>query len=299
MAERPFVSVAIPTWNRAEHLRICVESLMKQDYPRDHYEIIVVDDGSSDGTAGVVDSLRARSGGPAVRYSYQAKTGVNAARNAALLRATGDPICFVDDDEEVPPSWLAALVESCLRHPDAGCVGGPMRLRCEGRPPRTCGREPLGESELDYGTESCDVEYVWGGNMALRKAAVEEVGGFRQDLVLLGGTETEWQDRLHAAGGRVVYEPTAWLWHRRTQDQLRLRWLLIRHFRRGRGQAINGALAGQPFDSRRIRGAMRRALTHATRERCAVGLIDAARHAGRLTGMAQISVGRMDCRRSS
>lgn len=287
-----FVTVAVPTHRRPESLRVCVESLVAQDYPPDRYEIVVADDGSGDETGDVVREVAARYPRPEIRYLSQAHGGVNCARNLAIGAASGDPICFVDDDQEMPPSWLPAIVAGCTEFPEAACVGGPMRLRFEGRPPRMCGREPLGESELDFGPLAHEVEVVWGGNMAIRRAAIEQVGPFREDLRMLGGTETEWQDRVRAAGGHVVYVPDAWLWHRRTQDELRLRWLLRRHFVRGRGQAINGSLAGKPYDARRIRRALRESLVHAAGNRCSVGLIDAARHSGRLVGMAEVRLRR-------
>lgn len=286
----PFVSVAVPTYDRARHLARCLESLVRQDYPADRYEIVAADDGSSADTARVVETIRRRVAAPAVTYLRQAHRGLNPARNLALRHASGDPICFVDDDQDVPPGWLAAMVDGCLRHPDVGCIGGPMRLRCEGTLPRTCGREPLGESELDLGDRILEVEYVWGGNMAVRRAALDAIGPFREDLVLLGGTETEWQDRLRAHGGRVMYFPDAWVWHVRTQAELRIPYLLRRHFQRGRGQAINGARSGRPLDPPAAKLALRAGLSHALRARCTVGLIDAARNAGRLVGMAETAV---------
>ena len=286
----PFVSVAIPTYGRARHLERCLGSLVRQDYPADRYEIVVADDGSTDRTARVVETIRRRAPLPAVRYARQDHRGLNAARNLALRHSSGDPVCFIDDDEDVPPAWLGAMVEGVLRHPAAGCVGGPMRLRFEGKPPRTCGREPFGESELDLGDDAVEVEHVWGGNMAVRRAAIAAVGPFREDLALLGGTETEWQDRLRAAGGRVMYVPEAWVAHVRTQAELRLPYLVWRHFQRGRGQAINGSRAGQPCSRTTTMQGLRIALRHALVDRCTVGVIDAARQVGRLMGMAEAAL---------
>ena len=222
-----FVTVAVATYRRPAHLRVCLESLVDQDYAADAYEIVVVDDGSADETADVVREIAAKHARPDVRYVHQAHGGVNRARNRAIDAARGDPICFVDDDQSMPASWLPAIVAGVAAFPQAACLGGPMLLRLEGRLPRMCGREPLGESELDFGPLAREVEHVWGGNMALRRNAIEEVGRFRADLRLLGGTETEWLDRARAAGRHVVYLPDAWLWHVRTQAELRLRWLLL------------------------------------------------------------------------
>jgi GT2 family glycosyltransferase len=282
----PFVSVTLPTWNRAGLIETCLESLLRQDYPKDRYEIIVVDDGSEDDTRRVVEAVVRRILLPAAQYVWHAHAGLNSARNTALRVAVGDPICFVDDDQVMPSSWLTALAEGAERHPEAGCLGGPIRLRYEGTPPRMCAGERLGETELDHGGRVCEVPYVWGGNMALRRRAVERVGGFREDLVM-GGTETEWQDRLRAAGEPVVYLPEAYLWHRLTEADLRLHRLMLNRFFRGRGLALNARRVGTPLEAGRFVRALLEALRHGVRNRCSVGLIQAAQHAGRLLGIAE------------
>jgi glycosyltransferase involved in cell wall biosynthesis len=267
-------------------LRACLESLVLQDYPPTRFEVIVADDGSRDETRAIVDVIAARMTHPRVRYLSQSRHGANAARNAALRAAGGDPICFVDDDEDVPPGWLSALVGASLAHPTAACLGGPMRLRFEGRPPRACGREPWGESELDLGDETREVLWLWGGNMALRRFAVEAVGGFRE-MRLLGHNETEWISRLRARHYPVLYVPEAWVWHRRTQEQLRLRWLVERRFVRGIGQARMWHEVGRPYHARSQAKYVWEGIRHSVGAGCGIGLIDAAQAAGHLVGMGE------------
>src|SRR5438034_6680027 len=127
----PLLCVAVPTRNRAALLRDCLASLVNQNFPADRYEIIVVDDGSTDGTAAVVRQFQAVKQSPTVRYVLPEGRGLNAARNAGLQAARGDPIAFVDDDIEAPPSWLRAVVDGVDRHPEAHCLGGAIRLRLE------------------------------------------------------------------------------------------------------------------------------------------------------------------------
>jgi GT2 family glycosyltransferase len=153
-----------------------------------------------------------------------------------------------------------------------------------------CGREPLGESEFDKGEAPREVDEVWGGNLAVRRWAVDRIGPFREDLRHLGGTELEWEIRLRAAGHPIMYLPDAWLWHRRNQAQLRLHRLMINRFFRGRGHALNDHRLGQPLGARNLVRCVREEIEHSIRYRCSVGLMTAAQHCGRLVGTLEATV---------
>ena len=262
---------------------------MVQDYPADRYEVVVADDGSTDATRRVVQASRPESGLPRLRYLPLHHWGPNAARNYGIAVADGDPVCVIDDDVSLPTGWLTAMVQGVIDHPAADCFGGPIRLQLETSPPRMCGAEPLGESELDLGPDVVVVTEVWSANMAIRRRAFSRAGMFREDLVQ-GGTESEWEYRLRAAGGTILYIPAAEVQHRRTAAQLRLRRLISGRFWRGRGQALNAEKSGRPYDAAKLRRALVRALAHGCRHRCAMGFITAAHHAGRLLGMAESRV---------
>ncbi|UCC72986.1 MAG: glycosyltransferase [Gemmatimonadota bacterium] len=277
----PFVSIVVPTRNRAPLLADCLRSLTAQSYPAARYEVIVVDDGSTDGTGELIREFAERREPPSIRCIKQNALGLNAARNAGLQAALGDPVVFVDDDVDAPAHWLNALAEGSLKYPEAGCLGGPIRLRLEGKTPRFCGSEPLGETELDHGEEEAPIRAVWGANMAVRKAAVRQVGPFNEDLKLYGDEE-EWEMRLTASGGCVMYLPEAWLWHRRIQDDLRLRRMLRARLRRGRGHIRFGRTVGQDFQLRAELLELLAALAHTLRHWCAGGLLHASLRCGRI-----------------
>ena len=97
-SELPFVSVVVPTRDRAELLGDCLSSLAAQEYPIERYEVIVVDDGSRDRTPEVVQAMRTQASGPPLHYIQPCGRGPNAARNAGLRVARGELIAFVDDD---------------------------------------------------------------------------------------------------------------------------------------------------------------------------------------------------------
>jgi len=121
----PTVSVIIPTHNRADMLKEAIESVRQQTFA--DWELIVVDDGSTDQTRDVVDACRTADG--RIRYAWQPPQGVCAARNRGFGVATGEFIGFLDDDDLWLPNKLAVQVEYLRTHPAVGFVSCPMRVQ--------------------------------------------------------------------------------------------------------------------------------------------------------------------------
>lgn len=270
----PAVSVVVPTRDRAGYLDVTLASLANQDFA-EPYEVIVVDDGSTDSTPDVV----ARSG---VRSLAQdPPLGPNAARNAGVQAAESDLIALVDDDVFAPPGWLAALVEGARRHPEADALGGPIRARLEGPAPRSCGREQPPVTTLDLGAEDRETDLVWSANMLLRRSAFDRVGPFDEDRPP-GGDEEEWLRRLVGSGGRVFYVADASIDHRRAGDDARLRSLMRSAYHRGfnlRGyDESRGVAPGMGRELRVLAGCG----WHVVRRACPQGLIMGAHSWGRV-----------------
>ncbi len=264
-ATPPLVSVVVPTANRSAMLAHCLESLTAQDYPS--FEVVVVDNGS---VASPVPP------DPRIRYLRQPRRDANAARNAGVQAARGDPVCFVDDDVVAPPGWLSGLVEGLRRNPSADCVGGGIRSRFESEPPRTCSDHELAGVSLDLGAADTEATEAWGANMAIRRSAFDSVGPFRPGL--RRHQEWEWEQRLLEGGGRIVYVSGAWLWHRRGRDDMRVHSLLGEFFMRGWTKASLGFSVDLGRTGRRALDNLR----HGVRRRCVRGLEEAARNAGLL-----------------
>lgn len=116
------ISIIIPTYNRKERLQACLEPLLKQDYPQGLFEIIVIDDGSNDGTKEIVGGIAENH--PNTRYFYQCNKGPAASRNFGVRVSTGEIVGFIDDDCVVFTDWVRLMVESHRKNPKASAVGG-------------------------------------------------------------------------------------------------------------------------------------------------------------------------------
>jgi len=266
--------VVVPTRDRAAYLEVTLRSLAEQETDSP-YEVLVVDDGSSDATGSVAEAA----GVPVVRLDTG--RGPSAARNAGVEATSGPLVAFVDDDVWAPPGWIQALADGAERHAGAEAFGGPIRARLEGPAPRSCGREAAPITTLDLGEEDIEADRAWSANMAVRRSAFERVGGFDEQLPIYG-EEEEWTARLRDHGGTVVYLAAAGLDHRRAGDDARLRSLARSEYRRGRASRINDVRKGtEPSLGRELRN-LAGAGWHTMRRACPQGLIMGAHSLGRL-----------------
>lgn len=274
VSSAPRASIVIPSHGRPDYLNVALASLTSQAQ-RAGAELVVVSDGADAATA----SLARRHGAELV--SLFPASGLNAARNAGVRAASGDLIVFIDDDVSAPPGWLEALLDGVAAAPDREVYGGPIRARLEGGGPRACGREPPPITTLDHGPQDLDVPHVWGANMAIRRSALERVGGF--DEAIRGrGDEEEWERRYVQQGGHIRYVAGAWLEHRRTAQDATVRALSRAAYHLGKSARRNdlrkGAAPAFPRELRVLAGC----IWHAVRRRCGYGFVMAAHTLGRL-----------------
>jgi glycosyltransferase involved in cell wall biosynthesis len=187
-------------------------SLKKQDYKGD-YEIIVVDDGSMDGTGDMI----AREF-PAVRYLRQANRGPAATRNLGIREATGDIVAFTDDDCLPPADWLARLAEGYALYPEAVGGGGGIIA-----PPDVLASSIFARYELYNGREVYHAreETYCGGfecpaggtaNMSYRRTVLLEVNGFDEGFPVAAGEDADLKLRICNLNYRLFYVPM-WVTH--------------------------------------------------------------------------------------
>jgi glycosyltransferase involved in cell wall biosynthesis len=187
----PFVSVIIPTYNRAQMVGITLESFFNQNYPTDRYEIIVVDNNSSDNTKQVVDEWGSRAPVPLI-YVFEGRQGVHYARNTAFKHSSGDILYYTDDDMIAAPDLLAEIIKPFYFDPRVASVTGRVLPRWAEQPPKWVidycfnamlslqdRRESLIISPDDCGVYSC--------HQAMRREAFERSGGFNPE-----NTAGEW-----------------------------------------------------------------------------------------------------------
>ncbi len=212
------VSVCICTYNRAAQLQRAMESLFAQQTDELFaYEIVVVDDGSTDDTCETVQQAMGRSPVP-LRYCRQVNRGVAAARNRTVAEAAGAWLAFFDDDELASPSWLTTLWRTALST-GAECVGGPCLLSLpegSGVAPTGTVRKLLGENPFMTRSESSlgfldprrlTTAIPGTGNALVKRSAISRVGGFREDLRY--GEDAAFFRHAKRIGIKLAVAPTA------------------------------------------------------------------------------------------
>ena len=219
------VSVCICTYNRKDSLEQALASLASMRAPRGtSFEVIVVDNNSSDGTAELLGELDP---GPLpLRYVLEARQGLSHARNRAVAEARGSVIAFLDDDVVVEPDWLERLHSAFRRDPRPAVVAGPALLDADLPRPDWWHEEfdgPAGHFYRGDEVLSTDDGYTGmigiGANMAFSSDLFGRYGSFRTDLGRTGGSlamgeELEFLDRLRESAERLVYDPTVVVHHR-------------------------------------------------------------------------------------
>jgi GT2 family glycosyltransferase len=241
------VTIVVPTFNRCESLLDTLSSIKELEIPDGvNCDVIIVDNDSSDDTPAVVQ--RAGRDSPInIRYLREIRKGSSYARNAGVYLASGELICFADDDVHVEKTWLGALLRAFQQH-GAACVGGKVIPNWLGPRPRWLKDHFLNVlAMLDYGDRpqelgrEGDNRMLYAANLAIRRSVFIEIGGFDTALgrrgLFGGGEDREIQERLIRRGYKVVYDPTAIVRHRVEPYRMRKRYFRRWHLAAGKDRA--------------------------------------------------------------
>ena len=202
----PHVSVVVAVYNGEATIRAALASLVAQDY--EPFDIVVVDDGSTDGTADVVREF------DTVDYVRQENSGPGAARNAGVARARGTLLAFLDADDEAVPRKLSLQADYLQRNPAVGCVVGRQEVEFVGiEQPAWLQRDAV------FG----DLAGIGFTTAMIRRESFEAVGGFDPDRRLQGSEDRDLMVRLRAAGVGIEVLPEVVIRRRFTGSNLTLR----------------------------------------------------------------------------
>jgi len=239
----PFVTVAIGTYNRSRWLWETLEFLTRQAYPADRWELLIVDNNSTDDTCAVVGSFDKAPKAP--RYFFEVKQGSSHARNRAIAEAAGEILVFLDDDMLGGLDWIDLIIEPFLR-PDAGNIGavGGEVIPCfpEGLPRWLEGHWEPFNYRTDVGPLKSN-QLPMTANLALRMSVLKEIGGFRTDLGRFGNRLTGSEDhelvrRVRAAGYEIWLSPPAGLRHQIPASRLTFKYTFRLSFDSARSRVI-------------------------------------------------------------
>ena len=301
------ISIVVPTRNRVEVLGSSLASIASQRADAD-FEVIVVDNASSDGTADLLRAWTARD--DRFRLVREERLGRSCAMNAGISVAEGSLLLFTDDDVALAPGWVESFRRFFASHEGLVIAGGAI----EPAPPdlsswpswlSPASRAADGPG-LDHGDDERALathEFLWGASMAVPAQVFERLGTWNETVGRRGdhrGTfeDIDFQQRLRAAGGSVWYLPDARLRHRVPTAEVTPRRILLRAYRNGRNDAwfppggeppsASGVVGGGATFARWL------AATIAFRARPDAAGFDRARDAARHAGRAgeRVAIGR-------
>ena len=208
---RPRISVVVCSFNGSRTIGECLQAISKIRYPG--FEVIVVDDGSTDNTAAITAQYD-------VNLIRTPNNGLSHARNLGWQAANGEIVAYIDDDAYPDPDWLGYLAEMFRTHDYAG-VGGPnIPPRDDGFIAACVANAPGGPAHVLI--TDTEAEHIPGCNMAFLRSALEAVGGFDAQF-RTAGDDVDMCWRLQEHGWKLGFSPSAQVWHHR-RNSLRKFW---------------------------------------------------------------------------
>ncbi|MFZ1705108.1 MAG: glycosyltransferase [Saprospiraceae bacterium] len=222
------ISTVICTYNRANILPLCLEHIEKQDCNRELFEIIIVNNNSSDETEVIAqDWVKKSKKNLNIRYTFEGKQGLSAARNKGIKEAKGLYVNFIDDDALLPPNFLSTLVKCIHNHTGIAGFGGKIIPKYFGTEPKwmsvftegLVSKHNLGERPMVY--EKIGI-YPTGCNMTYKRSIVQEVGTF--DEALLRRCDDKYiAYEIKKKGYQILYVPQLWLEHYIDEERITVR----------------------------------------------------------------------------
>jgi glycosyltransferase involved in cell wall biosynthesis len=227
MAAVPFFSIVIPTYNRPQRLGACLRALSQLEYPRDRFEVVIVDDGSPTPMDAVVEPFCSQL---SITLLRQANAGPAAARNAGAQQAKGELIAFTDDDCMPASNWLSGFAKQLSQAPDA-MIGGRSLNALPGNLYSTAS-QALIDYLYSYYSDPQKEMFFASNNIAMSRSHYLAIGGFDTAFPLAAAEDRELCDRWQQRGYSMRYAPEVTIRH---AHHLSLKSFWRQHFGYGRG----------------------------------------------------------------
>jgi GT2 family glycosyltransferase len=224
----PLISLIIPSYNRPRQLANCLQSITRLQYPREQFEVIVVDDGSAVPLDAVVSSAR---GWLDIILIRQGQAGAAAARNTGAARARGQLLAFLDDDCAPATDWLQTLATRFAATPTHG-IGGRTLNALPDNSYSSASQMLVDYLYQYYNVDQHQATFFASNNLALPRAGFHAIGGFNTNFPHVGGEDRELCERWWRHGYRMIYAPEALVYH---AHALTLRTFWTQQFHYGRG----------------------------------------------------------------
>lgn len=206
------VSVIIPAYNAQATIARCLHALSQQSYPLSDVEVLVVDDGSSDGTVSRVKEMQQTGiiGDLHIVLLEQSHSGPAAARNLGAQTATGDYVLFTDSDCEPAPHWIEEMIAP-FTTPTVAAVKGAYKTRQRELIARFAQAEF--ESRYQKLARAQSVDVVFSYSAAFRRSIFLKIGGFDRGFPTADNEDTDLSYRLATAGYTIIFNPAAIVYH--------------------------------------------------------------------------------------
>lgn len=278
------LTVVIPTRNRADLLAPALESILKQDLPQSRFEVLVINNGSTDDTQHVIDQYK----GQLANLSgiYAPEPGLHTGRHVGMKAAKGDVLVFADDDIEALPTWLSSI-GTVFKDPQVAMVGGNNYPLFQQTPPNWLRQmwhrrtfrgfkwiPSLSVLEFSRPPKEMSPYLIWGCNFAIRKDVLLQAGGFHPDgmpkelIRFRGDGETHVSRHVAESGLKCVFHPGASVYHKVAPERMTHAYFRQRGFNQGvsdsytqlRQQDLPSASAKRPLINRALGFVVRKAL---------------------------------------
>ncbi len=229
-SEQPFVSVVIPVYNDPEGIRTTLDAVIDQTYSKARYEVLVVDNGSTDETGDVVEGYAERHPDLVQVVTEDEERSPAAARNSGIAAANGSIFAFIDTDMTVEETWLEHAVTS-MESNEWDYMGCNVEIYVEdGKDTLTAKYSRIFGFPIQQSIE--EQQFSSSGCLFVRREVFDEVGDF--DERLFAGEDQEFGNRVYEAGFGQHFQPAITMYHPARSSPVSL---LKNHFRLGRGRA--------------------------------------------------------------